>query len=295
LSVASSGGNAAPSFDGLTVLSFEARRAHELASLISTYGGRPLLAPALREVPLDSNVEALAFAERLLQDEFDVTIFLTGVGTRLLVASIEPRYSRTAVVTALSRTKVVARGPKPVAALRELQVPIWLIVPEPNTWRDLVDALDRKRDERPLDGARVAVQEYGVSNDDLLAALRERGAHVTRVPVYQWALPEDLGPLRTSIQQIADGRVDVLMFTTSVQVVHLWQIVQEMGLEATVRERLRESVVASIGPSTSQELRQHGLSPDLEPSHPKIGFLVRETAQRAAGLLREKRRSVDQR
>jgi uroporphyrinogen-III synthase len=282
---------ATPSFQGLRVLALESRRATELAALISTFGGRPLVAPALREVPLESNTEALDFAAALMRGEFDVVVFLTGVGTRALVSVIERAYPREAFIGALARTKVVARGPKPLAALRELQVPIWVAAPEPNTWHELLAAIDARAEERPLGGARIAVQEYGVSNTQLLDELRGRGARVTRVPVYRWALPEDVEPLKNAVTAISRGEVDVVVFTTSVQVVHLWQIVEEMRLEADVRRGLGRSVIASIGPTTSEELQRHGLAVDLEASHPKMGFLVREAAEQSGSLLRAKRNS----
>jgi uroporphyrinogen-III synthase len=278
-----------PSFHKLRVLALESRRATELAALISTYGGEPFVAPALREVPLESNTEALDFASALMQDQFDIVIFLTGVGTRALASLIEPRYSREALTAALARTKVVARGPKPLAVLRELDVPVWVTAPEPNTWRELLAAIDAKVRERSLGGMRVAVQEYGTSNTELLDALRQRGAHVTRVRVYRWALPEDVTPLRNAVTAIARGDVDVAIFTTSVQVVHLWQIAREMHLETDVREGLGRAVVASIGPTTSEELRHYGLAADIEPSHPRVGILVREAAERSAALLSAKR------
>ncbi len=280
---------ATPSFQGLHVLALESRRRTELAALISAFGGRPLVAPALREVPRESNTEALDFAAALMRDEFDVVVFLTGVGTRALVGVIEGAYPRQAFIAALARTKIVARGPKPIAALRELQVPIWVAAPEPNTWRELLAAIDARAEEQPLGGARVAVQEYGVSNTELLEEFRRRGARVTPVPVYRWALPEDLEPLKNAVTAISRGEVDVVLFTTSVQLVHLWQIVAGMGLEADVRRGLSRGVIASIGPTTSEELRRHDLTVDLEASHPRMGFLVREAAERAATLLRSKR------
>jgi uroporphyrinogen-III synthase len=291
-----------PNFDGARVLALESRRAPELATLISTYGGRPLVAPALREVPLESNPEALDFAAALIRGEFDITIFLTGVGTRELVNAVERAYPRDRFTAALARTRVVARGPKPLAALRELQVPVWASAPEPNTWREVLAAIDAKADEgalghpsagpaprTPLAGARVAVQEYGVANVELLEALAARGARVTRVPVYRWALPEDVGPLKEALTAIASGDVDIVLFTTGVQLVHLWQIARGMQREDDLRRGLQRTVIASIGPTTSEELRRHGLAADFEPSHPKMGVLVREVAERSGDLLRAKR------
>ena len=278
-------------FAGLRVLSLESRRATEMASLIKTYGGAAMVAPAMREVPLESNLEALEFAAALLKDEFDMVILLTGVGTRVLAEVIEPVCPREQFVEALRRVRVVARGPKPVAVLREFGVTPSVAVPEPNTWREILRALDDAADAHPLRGMRVAVQEYGISSPELLAGLEERGARVTRVPVYRWALPENVGPLRAAVQALAGGEIDVALFTTSVQVEHLFQVAAEMKLEEPLRRGLKRCVVASIGPTTSEELRRHSLEPDLEPSHPKMGFLVKEAAERCAELLKRKRGS----
>ncbi len=87
-------------------------------------------------------------------------------------------------------------------------------------------------------GRRVAVQEYGTSNVDLLAGLEARGARVTAVPVYQWALPEDLGPLEDACRALATKQVDVALFTTATQVVHLLQVAERMGAADSVRAAL---------------------------------------------------------
>ncbi|HTX15961.1 MAG TPA: uroporphyrinogen-III synthase [Candidatus Baltobacteraceae bacterium] len=277
---------------GLRVLALESRRAGEMAKLIAAYGGKGTVAPSMREVPLESNTEAIAFARTLASGGFDMAIFLTGVGTRALARVVETMYPIEKFAEALRAIAIVARGPKPVAALKELGVPVRLAVPEPNTWRDLLRALDENVESLPLAGRRVAVQEYGVSNPELLAGLAERGAKVTRVPVYQWALPEDTGPLRAAVRAIVDGQVDVAVFTTSVQIVHLLQIARELNLERQLREGLARIVVGSIGPVTSEELREQGVTPDFEPVHPKMGFLLNEAGQRGKALLEEKRRSA---
>jgi uroporphyrinogen-III synthase len=279
-------------FAGLRVLALESRRAAELSKLISTYGGQPLVAPSMREVPLESNKEALEFAARLFANEFDMVIFLTGVGCRALLAVVETAYARDDYIAALQRLKVVARGPKPVAALREMGITPAILVPEPNTWRELLHTLDAATEAAEgirLKGARIAVQEYGISNPELLDGLIERGARVIRVPVYQWALPEDLAPLRAAVQQLAEGNIDVVLFTTSVQAAHLFHVAEEMNLKDGMRSGLNRAIVASIGPTTSEELSRRGIKPDLEPSHPKMGFLVKETAERGPQLLRAKR------
>jgi uroporphyrinogen-III synthase len=274
-----------PSFGGLRVLALESRREREMAALITTHGGEARVAPSMRELPLESNTAATAFADALVRGEFDVVVLLTGVGTRVLLDVVErTQESRDGFVAALGRVRVAVRGPKPLAVLRELGLTPWVTAPEPNTWRELLAAIDAAGADASLSGQRVAVQEYGTSNPELVAGLEARGARVTAVPVYQWALPEDLGPLEDACRALATEQVDVALFTTATQVVHLLQVAERMGAADSVRAALGRVVVGSIGPTTSDELRAHGIDVDMEPSHPKMGLLVREAAQRAAAL-----------
>ena len=268
----------------------ESRRAKELGSIVESYGGRPIIAPSMREIPLESNTEALAFADAVVRLEFDLIVLLTGVGTRALLDLVDTvRGQRDPFITALKRIPIAVRGPKPTAVLRDIGVTPWLQAPEPNTWRELVEALDQQSEQMPLRARRVAVQEYGAPNPELLQALQERGALLTRVPIYQWALPEDVEPLRQACRLLVDGGVDVVLLTTATQVTHLLQVAGQMGLAEGVRAGLARVMVASIGPTTSETLRAEGIAIDMEPSHPKMGFLVREAAERAPALLEAKR------
>lgn len=272
---------------GLRVVSLESRRSAEMAELIRNYGGEPIQAPSMREVPLADQHEALAFGEALLTDKWDVLILLTGVGTRMLIAALSTRWPKDDVVAALGRLRLVCRGPKPIAALKEVGLVPALAVPEPNTWRDLLVALDR---ELPVAGRSVAVQEYGARNEELLAGLRQRGACVTAVPVYGWALPEDTSPLRAAIDRLVEGEAQVVLFTSATQVDNLFRVAAEMERAGALRDALRRrTVVASIGPITTEGLETHGVEPDLYPDHPKMGHLVAAVAKRATDLLRRKR------
>lgn len=272
------------SFDGLRVVSFESRRAAEMAELIRKQGGVPFVAPSMREAPIENNAETFEFAERLFRGDFDLMIFLTGVGTRALNKVLASRYPEEQFAEALRKITVAARGPKPLAALREMKVPVAVTAPEPNTWRELLAALEGRQEHN------IAVQEYGKSNPELLAGLRARRANVTSVRVYQWDLPEDTGPLREAVHRIARGEADVAMFTTSIQIPHLFRVASEGGLNETMQQALRRMVIASIGPTTTETLEEFGLQPDITPTHPKMGFLVKETAEQAGAILERKRR-----
>lgn len=279
------------SFDGLRVLSLESRRAVEVAKLIRTYGGEPFVVPAMREIALESNHQALSFAEDLIHGKVDLAIFFTGVGVRALLQIVQTRYDREEFLAALRSVKAAARGPKPAAALRELRVPVVATAAEPATWREMLAALEAEFGDT-LRTMRVAVQEYGASNPEFLAELTNRCAEVTKVPVYQWGLPEDLRPLRECVLGIANGSVDVILFMTAVQVIHLFQVAEEMGFRQELSAGLLSTVVVSIGPTTSEELAHYGITPDFEPSRPKMAFIVNEAAQYAGKILEQKKNRI---
>ena len=270
----------------LRVVGFESRRAEEMATLVRRHGGEPLIAPSMREVPLAEQAEARDFARALAAGAIDVVILLTGVGTRALVEAVAPILPRPAFAAALGRTRLVARGPKPVAALRELGLTPALVIPEPNTWREVLAGLDA---HLPVAGRRVAVQEYGVANPELLAGLATRGAEVRRVPVYRWALPEDVGPLRAAIARIVARAVDVTLFTSATQVQHVGALAAEERQRDALVAGLAATVVGSVGPICSAALRTAGVGVDVEPTHPKMGPLVAETLRAAPALLARKR------
>ena len=210
------------------------------------------------------------------------------MGVRALLNIVETRYPREEFLKALRTVKVAARGPKPVAALRELNVPVTVTAGEPMTWHELMSAMDAEFGDA-LSEFRVAVQEYGASNPEFLAELTLKCAEVTKVPVYQWALPEDIRPLRECVLGIASGNIDVILFMTAVQVIHLFQVAEQMGCEDDLRAGLASIVVISIGPTTSEELAHYGVLADFEPSRPKMGFVVNEAAQYSRKVLERKR------
>ena len=272
-------------FNGLTVAAFESRMAAEMTRLIERHGGKPLVAPALREIPLEDNSAALQFGELLLTEGLDVLVLLTGAGTTTLFEILHSRHAKDTIKNALKETVLIARGPKPVAALKALGFQPTLTVPEPNTWVDVVSTLDA---HRPVKGLRVAVQEYGVPNRDLVEALKQRGANVVSVPVYRWALPEDTTPLKRVLNEILAGQVQVILVTNAAQIDHVMQVLEQEGNTAQFKTICRQLVVASIGPTASERIRNHGLTVDFEPSHGKMGILVKETSETAHSLMARK-------
>lgn len=273
-------------FAGLRVAAFESRQAGEIARMIASCGGEPRVSPSLREVAIDDHRSAIDFANLLITGQVDCVVFLTGVGFRQLLAVVERHVDRQRYLDALSDVVTVARGPKPVAAMREVGLAPRIRVPEPNTWRELLQTLDQ---QAPVKNLTVAVQEYGKPNPSLIAGLEARGARVMPVPVYRWELPADVGPLRGNVEAIARGECDVVMFTSAHQVVNLLLVAEQMGLAEQVRGQLARMAVVSVGPTTSETLRDHEIDVDIEPEHPKMGPMVQAAARQCHETLRRKR------
>jgi uroporphyrinogen decarboxylase len=185
----------------------------------------------------------------------------------------------------LSDVVTIARGPKPAAAMHEVGLTPTHRVPEPNTWRELLQTIDANV---PVANQTVALQEYGITNPSLIAGLEARGADVLRLQVYRWELPEDEPPAGRQCPRLCrrpagcaavhrggpghargpDGRAD--------------------GVGRRRPAAIGQAVIGSVGPTTSEVLREYGWPVDLEPEHPKMGPLVALAAQRSRAILDRK-------
>jgi uroporphyrinogen-III synthase len=270
-------------FHGLRVLSFESRMGAEMARLIQRHNGDPLVVSALREIPipLQGNSAVFRFGVKLILNQLDILILMTGVGTKALLEILQTRYPLAEIIDALKKTIIVTRGPKPLAILKTLGVEANITVPEPNTWHDVIATLDYYR---PVQGLKIAIQEYGVSKPDMIQDLQKRGADVFSVPVYRWALPEDTAPLHSAITEVVNGRIDAMVITNAAQVDHVMQLAEQDQKTDLFRESCKKIVVASIGPTASEGLKHYDLPVDFEPSHPKMGVLVKELSEQIHAL-----------
>ena len=259
------------------VCTFESRRAEEMCSLISRQGCLPLSAPSMREIPIEHNPEAIEIIQGFLAQKFDAIILLTGVGTEALfdVARSQGLYDE--LIHVMTKTPIIVRGPKPAAVLSKVGLKYVVRAPEPNTWRELLTAIDDAKFE--LNGKRVVVQEYGLPNIRLYNELQNRGVTVTACPVYRWALPENTEPLESAIRQTAEGKVDAVLFTSANQVSSVLTVAERIGVLDHFRAATSgRTLVVSIGPTCSEALIDNGFDVHAEASPPKMGQLARAAA-----------------
>ncbi|MFQ5898441.1 MAG: uroporphyrinogen-III synthase [Candidatus Methylomirabilia bacterium] len=257
---------------GKTVAITEARRAAELATLIAKLGGVPYSAPAVREVPRLDRAPALDVLDRICRGEVGVVVFLTGVGTRAFLSLAAEAGKREGLLQALAGMVVAARGPKPIAVLREAAVRIDLVPREP-TSEGLLRAFAEADYE--VRGKVVAVQLYGEENPFLVEGLRARGATVLEIPLYEWALPENQEPLIRLVHDLLCGGIDVLAFTSSPQIKHVFSVATHLGLGERLLAALRGPVtVAVVGPICRATVSGLGIVPRIQSDKNTMGALV---------------------
>jgi uroporphyrinogen-III synthase len=273
------------SFGGLRVLSLESRRAAEIDLLIRKQEGEPFVAPSVKERALEDHTDAFRLLEELEQGKFEMLVLMTGTGLSFWRDVVASRFPVTRADDALRKVTLLARGPKPSAILRPLGLAPDLTIPEPNTWREIVEAMQH-RPERQL-----AIQEYGRPNPEFVDALRKLGIHAETFALYRWELPDDTTSLREAAQGLAENRFDVVLFTSSIQFEHLLAIANELGLERKVLQALREhAAVASVGPIMTAAIEDRGVHADIIPSSPKMGALVKAASDQSDSVLAAKRK-----
>jgi uroporphyrinogen-III synthase len=253
-----------------TVAILESRARDQIAGLVRKHGGVPFVAPALAEIP---DIEPAHIRELIDDWRFappDIFIFQTGVGTRALFEATDGLGLTDAFLRLLNGARVVVRGPKPTAALRSRKVRIDLAANDPFTTREVLAELANLA----LSGKRVVVQRYGETNRELQTALAAKGAQVVEIKTYRWSLPEDVTPLRELIDALHRDEIDLVAFTSAAQAVNLFAVAQQGGKEASLRQGLARTLVASIGPVCSATLRKLAVRVDLEAQPPKLGPFI---------------------
>jgi uroporphyrinogen-III synthase len=256
---------------GARVALLEARLSEELAALVRRHGGEPHCFPAVREEPADCAAEVAALLDELRGEPSTIFVFSTGVGATALFAEARRLGRDDELLDALRRGLAVCRGPKPLAALIREGLVSAVRVPEPYTTAVLLEVLAQLW----LKGKHLLLLHYGERNQPLVEALQAKGARVRELVLYEWRLPEDLGPLRSLVGQIIERSFRAVAFTSQIQARHLFQVAAAMGRAGELREALRaHTLVAAVGPTCASALEELGAPPQVVPRNPKMGAML---------------------
>jgi uroporphyrinogen-III synthase len=262
--------------DGVRVALLESRMAGELTGLVRRYGGVVQSVPAVREAPLDCADTVADFLNRSAVATPRVFVFLTGAGVTALLDETQRQGRLPEMISSLRAGTIVCRGPKPSCALKRYGVNPHFVAASPYTSDEVIESISGVG----LNGADVSIVHYGERNETLALALRQRGALLDELCLYEWRLPDDIRPLQDLIRGLVQRELDAVVFTSQVQWRHLRQVASTLGLvDALVDALNNHVVVAAVGPICSAALAEAGVPPHVVPENPKMGPLVAALAQ----------------
>ncbi len=256
---------------GRTIALAEGRQLEELAQMLEKEGATTLRCPMVSILDAPDAGPVIAWLRELIADRFGYVVLMTGEALRRLLGFAEREGLRQAVIAALGRTRTVTRGPKPVRALKEVGLAPALVAEAPTT-----DGVIATLRHEALGGQTVGVTLYSEPNPPLVQFLESAGAMVKTVLPYVYAPAADAERVVELIERMARGEVNVLVFTSSPQVVRLYEVAAQRGLEAKLCQGLERTRVAVVGPVVAENLRRKGA-----PVHicPEQGFVMKNLVQ----------------
>lgn len=268
--------------DGYRILILETREEAQFSRLLAEQGADVLQCPMLAIHDAPDPAPSEAWIRRFIERPFDDLVLLTGEGLRRLMKVARRIGVDHDFVTALGKARKFARGPKPGRALREIG-----LEPQATTEKPTSEGVAEMLSRLDLKGHRVALQLYpDKDHSGLIGAIRAQGAEVDTVLPYAYDAKAADANIITAIDEMAAGRIDAIALTSSGQPRRLFDVAQGHGCEARLREGLRRTPIASVGPVVSDELRAHGLSPDIVPANgayfmkPLISVMTAELTKR---------------
>lgn len=256
---------------GCRILITAQRRAAELGAALERRGAIVEHAPVLSSVPHVDDALLLEHTRQLIANAPDVVIATTGVGVTGWVEAADAAGLAPELLAVLSRSRLVARGPKARGALLALGLhPDW--VAESETAAEIRDELLREG----VAGIRIAVQQHGAGSDGLDEAFAEAGADVVSLVVYRWAPPADPSLAAAAVRRVATREFDAVAFTSAPGTAAFLDIAAAEGVALAVLTAMRTGHVlaAAVGTTTAGPLRDVGIEP-LVPDRFRMGALVR--------------------
>jgi uroporphyrinogen-III synthase len=244
--------------------------------MVRRLGGDPVIAPSVVEAELNADAPVESFVEALA-DGTPVAVFLTAVAVTRLFSVADRLGITDRLRRGLRHATTIARGPKPGGALARRGIAPSYTVAEPFTTTDVIRVLE----QIPVRRRDVTVVHYGERNETLVRRLKARGADLREISLYEWRLPEDIGPLSTAIDAVIAGQIPIVTFTSQIQVRHMIEVAgpRQDRLVAVLNERV---LVGAVGPTCAAGCLSVGVRPHVVPGHPKLGAMLTALVKRYA-------------
>jgi uroporphyrinogen-III synthase len=239
----------------------ESRELDLFTTMLERLGARVVRCPLVVVRDVEDTTDLNAWIVRLSQGQHDTVVFYTGEGVTRIWAASDRLGLKSAVFDALAKTRKIARGPKPIAALRKLGLGVDAVADQPTT-----EGVLALLSETSLEGQRVGVQLYPEADGPAIGAAVERlGAAFDPVLPYQYVSDEADDRVALVIQEMAAGRVDLIAFTSTPQVRRLTEVAQRLGLTAELARAFERTKIAAVGPLTADAIAKAGGQTAIQP------------------------------
>ena len=233
---------------------------------------------AIRDAPDAEPVEA--WLRWFVRGRCDDLVLMTGEGLRRRLLGLARRTDlESAFLDALRTTRKIARGPKPVRALREVGLEADIPADEPTT--EGIIAGMRRLD---LSGAlrRRAAQSWQ-SESAASGFIKSVGAVPYPVLPYVYVSEAHDARVLVIINDMAAGQFDAIAFTSAPQVRRLRDLARATGRDADLLQGFRRIVVAAVGPIVASELEALGAQVNVMP--PRGTFFMKPLVRELVAAL----------
>jgi len=248
--------------NGTRILILEAREEAQFSKLLAEQGAEVVQCPmfTIQDAPDPAPVEA--WIRRAIDKPLDDLVLMTGEGLRRMMKLARETGLDGALSASLAKSRKFCRGPKPGKALREIA-----LEPQQTTEKPTTDGVIEMLAKLELRGRRLGLQLYPDKDHGMLiGALTRQGAEVDTVLPYAYDSKAADANIVTAIDDMAAGRIDAIALTNLGQIRRLFDAAKAHGKEATLRDGLARTLIASVGPAVSGELAAHGLRADIVPA-----------------------------
>lgn len=256
-------GTISSSLESRVVALPESRQLKVLADLFERRRARVIKVPLVSILDAPDQGPVIAWLEQFIANPPDRLVVLTGEGIRRLASAANRVGSQTEFVNALANVCKICRGPKPGRVLKELGLNTDILAAEPTTVGIIktLKTLD-------LAGSKVSVQLYGEDpNLMLMEYLSQCGLEsYDTVSPYIYASNCDTEKVHAVIEQMNDGEIDLIVFTSKSQIDRLFSVAKKEGCHFELGQGLRKTKIAAIGPVVRDELLDRGCEVHIMPS-----------------------------
>src|SRR5712692_1247139 len=245
------------------ILILETREEAQFSRLLTEQGADVLQCPmfTIHDAPDAAPIEA--WIRRFAEKPCDDLVLMTGEGLRRLMKVARRIDVERDFIAAVGTARKFARGPKPGRALREIG-----LEPEVTTEKPTSEGIAEMLSRVDLRGHRIGLQLYpDKDHSALIGAITAQGAEVDPVLPYVYDAQAADANIVTAIDEMAQGRIDAIALTNLGQVRRLMEVARARGCEDRLREGLARTLIASVGPVVSDELKSHGLRADISPAN----------------------------